>query len=174
VAEFREDDFLYPLMIRLSACLCTEIADSGLPGVCSCGPIVGTLVMDYCTGCKEQGCSGQAWVRMIDAFPSTDFPSPVQVPQNCNAPMAYTIEVGIVRCKPLGTTSQVRGFTPPTMEQNVDALRLQLADLGALRRAIQCCFGDQDTTYVMGTYNAAPPDGDCLGGYINVTVWAVT
>jgi hypothetical protein len=26
----------------------------------------------------------------------------------------------------------------------------------------------------MGTYNAAPPDGDCLGGYINVTVWAVT
>lgn len=173
VATFREDEFLYPKMIELSACLCTEIEASGLPGVCSCGPIVGTLVLDYCSNCKEKGCSGQAWVRLVDAFPSIDFPSPVSQPQNCNAPMAYMIEVGIVRCKPLGTNTQLRGFVPPTIEQNVDALRLQLADLAALRRAIQCCFGNGDTTYVMGNYAAAPPDGDCLGGYINVTVWGV-
>jgi hypothetical protein len=174
MATFREDEFIYPKMVELSACLCTEIDESGLPGVCSCGPIVGTLVLDYCTNCKDKGCSGQAWVRLVDAFPSIDFPSPVFQPQNCDAPMAYTIEVGIVRCKPLGTNTQLRGYTPPTMEQNVDALRLQLADLAALRRAIQCCFGGSDVTYMMSAYSAAPPDGDCLGGSINVIVWAVT
>lgn len=173
MATFREDDFIYPKMIELSACLCAEIEDSGLPGTCACGPIVGTLVLDYCTNCKDKGCSGQAWVRLVDAFPSLDFPSPIQTPQNCNAPMAYTIEIGIVRCKPLGSNSQLRGFVPPTAEQNVDALRLQLADIAVLRRAIQCCFGKNDTTYIMGTYTAAPPEGDCLGGYFNVTVWAV-
>jgi hypothetical protein len=173
VAEFREDNFIYPTMIDLSACLCTEIEASGLPGVCSCGPIVGTLVLDYCSNCGDKGCSGQAWVRLVDAFPSVDFPSPVATPQNCNAPMAYTIEIGIVRCKPLGTNTQLRGFVPPTMEQNVDALRLQTADIAAIRRAIQCCFGAEDKTYQIGTYTAAPPDGDCLGGYFNIVVWAV-
>jgi hypothetical protein len=174
MAEFREEEFIYPLMIKLSGCLCSEIEASGLPGVCSCGPIVGTLVLDYCTGCKEKGCSGQAWVRLVDAFPSIDFPSPVAQPQNCHAPMAYTIEVGIVRCKPLGGNTQLRGYVPPTMEQNVDALRLQLADLAALRRAVQCCFAGDDITYQMGIYNPTPPDGDCLGGFFNVIVWAVT
>lgn len=172
-SSFREDDFIYPTMIELSACLCGEIAASGLPEVCSCGPIVGTLVLDYCTNCQDKTCSGQAWVRLVDAFPSMDFPSPVQTPQNCNAPMAYTIEIGIVRCKPLGKNSQVRGYSPPTLEENVEALRLQLADVAALRRAIQCCFGNDDKAYVMGTYTSAPPDGDCLGGYFNVIVWAV-
>jgi hypothetical protein len=89
----------------------------------------------------------------------------------CN--MAYQIEVGIVRCKPIGTNSGVRGYQPPTIEQNVEALRLQLADMEAMRRAIQCCFAaDDDRSYIMSAYTTTPPDGDCLGGLFTLTLWS--
>lgn len=160
-------------MIALSACLCNEIIDSGLPDVCSCGPMIGDLVLDYCGNCGEGDCGGQAWVRMVDAYPSIEFPNPDSTPSNCNSPLAYTLEVGIVRCKPVGTNSSVRGYSPPTLDQNVGALRLQLADMAAMRRAVQCCFGSDDTTYILGSYVATTPDGDCLGGAFQVQVWSV-
>jgi hypothetical protein len=173
VAAFVEDTIIYPTMIALSACLCTEIEGSGLPEPCSCGPLIGDLVLDYCGECADGKCGGQAWVRLVDAFPSNDFPNPLAAIQNCNAPLAYTLEVGIVRCKPTGKASGVRGFVPPSMEQNVEALRLQLADMAAMRRAIQCCFGDTDVSYIMNAYTPSPVDGDCLGGAFSVIVWSV-
>lgn len=170
MAVFREDTIIYPTMIEMSACLCLEIEQSGLPAVCSCGPLIGSLVLDYCGTCTDGKCGGQAWVRLVDAFPSEEFPAPSQILTNCNSPLAYQIEVGIVRCKPVGTSSGVRGYVPPTLEQNVEALRLQLADFAAIRRAIQCCFAkNDDIDYIMGSYSPVSPDGDCLGGA--VTLW---
>lgn len=169
---FVEDFVIYPTMIELSACLCTEIEASGLPGTCACGPIVGDLTLDYCGSCKDGKCSGQAWVRLVDAFPSADFPTPQFVPSNCFSPLAYTLEVGIIRCKPMGKNNTARGYTPPTLEENVEALRLQLADMAALRRAVQCCFGEGDRTYILGVYAPVTPDGDCLGGSFTVQVWS--
>jgi len=171
MAEFREDTIIYPTMIALSACLCTEIEDSGLPTPCACGPIVGSLVLDYCGTCADGKCGGQAWVRLVDAFPSVVFPTPLTDLNNCNAPLAYQLEVGIVRCKPVGTSSGVRGYVPPSTEQQVEALRLQLADMAAIRRAINCCFSSDvdDIDYIMGSYVPVSPDGDCLGGAI--TLW---
>jgi hypothetical protein len=173
MVDFREEDIVYPAIIQLSSCLCLEITNSGLPEPCSCGPIVGDLVYDYCSNCSDGKCGGQAWVRLVDAFPSRDFPSPSSVLSNCNDPLAYTLEIGIVRCKPLGKNSSVHGYTPPTLEENVSALRLQLADMAAMRRAIQCCFGQGDLSYIVGSYTPSPVDGDCLGGLFNVTVWSV-
>jgi hypothetical protein len=172
MAEFREDTSIYPRMIELSACLCTEIENSGLPTPCSCGPMVGGLVLDYCGTCKDGSCGGQAWVRLVQAFPSTDFPSQLLELRNCTAPLAFELEIGIVRCKPVGTSSGVRGFVPPSLEQNVSALRLQTADIAAMRRAVLCCFGETDTDYILGTYTPISPDGDCLGGVFNVYVWS--
>jgi hypothetical protein len=86
--------------------------------------------------------------------------------------MAFELEIGIVRCKPAGSASGVRGYVPPTLEQNVAALRLQTADIAAMRRAVLCCFGqDDDTDYILGTYTPIAPEGDCLGGVFNVFVW---
>lgn len=169
MAEFREDVVIYPKMIELSACLCAEIANSGLPEPCSCGPIVGSLVLDYCGTCTDGGCGGQAWVRLVTAFPSMTFPSPLSDSMNCYAPLVYQIEVGIVRCKPVGKASSARGYAPPTLDQNVGALRLQTADIAAMRRAIQCCFGNADFNYIIGQYTPVSPDGDCLGGAFLVT-----
>jgi hypothetical protein len=171
---FTEDTIIYPTMISLTACLCTEIAQSGLPEPCACSPIVGELVLDYCSSCAEGNCGGQAWVRLVDAYPSLNFPVRQQAVSNCFAPLAFTLEVGIVRCKPMGSNSTVRGFTPPTVDQTVTALRLQLADMAAMRRAIQCCFGNSDDrSYIMGSYVPVTPEGDCLGGYFSVSVWSV-
>lgn len=169
MVEYREDTIVYPTMISLVGCLCNEFAESGLPQPCSCGPIVGELVLDYCTGCATGGCGGQAWVRLVQVFPSVDFPQPSQTLNACNVPLAYQLEVGVVRCKPLGTASGARGFTPPTLDQNVEALRLQTADIQAMLRAINCCFSSVDLDYIVGQYNPVSPEGDCLGGAF--TVW---
>lgn len=171
MAAFREDTLVYPKMIELSACLCTEIEASGLPEPCSCGPIVGDLSLDYCGSCSGEGkCGGQAWVRLVNAFPAVDLPNPLFELRNCGAPLAYQIEVGIVRCKPIGTTSGARGYRPPSLDQMVEALRLQTADMAAIRRAVYCCFGgDDETDYILGTYTPTSPDGDCLGGAFTVT-----
>jgi hypothetical protein len=68
----------------------------------------------------------------------------------------------------VGTVSGVRGYTPPTLEQNVEALRLQLADMAAMRRAVECCFGDAEIDYILGSYNPITVEGDCLGGVFTV------
>jgi hypothetical protein len=170
MAAFREDDIIYPTIIQMVACLCTEIEDSGLPTPCSCGPVVGDLVLDYCGQCSEGKCGGQAWVRLVDSFPSNDFPSPNQTLNNCKVPLAYLLEVGIVRCKPVGTASGVRGYVPPSMDQQVGALRLQTADMAAIRRAISCCLDSDNLDYILGSYIPISAEADCLGGAFQVWV----
>lgn len=167
--EIVEDDLIYPAIIRLVACLEASIKKRNLPMPCSVAPMVGDLVLDYCGSCSDKGC-GQAWVRMVDSFPSIDFPQRVEDTNNCLVPWAYTLEIGIVRCKPTGKTTGIRGFVPPTMQQNVDALRLQTADMRAMREAIACCFGAGDTPYMVRAYEPGSPDGDCLGGVFQVIV----
>ena len=167
--ELVEDDLIYPSIIRLVACLERAILDRGLPVPCLVAPMVGELVLDYCGNCSEKGC-GQAWVRMVDSFPSVDFPNLDQSMQNCLGPWAYTLEIGIVRCKPVGKSTGVRGFIPPTTQQLVDALRIQTSDMRAMRDAIACCFGTRDLPYLVRQYVPGTPDGDCLGGVFTVVV----
>ena len=167
--ELIEDDLIYPAIIRLVACLERSILQRGLPVPCTVAPMVGDLVLDYCGACQENGC-GQAWVRMVDSFSSSDFPNPDQALNNCGNPWAYTLEIGIVRCKPVGKTTGIRGFVPPTTQQMVDALRIQTADMRAMRDAITCCFAKGDTPYVIRAYTPGTPDGDCLGGVFTVVV----
>jgi hypothetical protein len=52
--------------------------------------------------------------------------------------------------------------------QSLEANRLQLADMAALRRAIECCFGDGDTDYPLGVYQPIPVSGGVGGGFWQV------
>lgn len=170
---FIEDRGIYPTMVELTACLCLELEASGLPPVCYCGLMPGNVSMDFCGGgCEPGGCGGQAWVRLVDAVPSSLFPTADLSLANCKAPMAYLLEVGVARCAPMGVTGGPNGYVPPTVAENVEAMRLQLADMAAMRRAIQCCFGSTDVDYILGSYSQIEVNGGgCLGGAFNVNVW---
>lgn len=170
----REDNYIYPLMVDLVACLCTEITESGLPEPCQCSLMPGPdAILDYCGACDEVGCGGQAWVRLAGAYPSRLFPSIDEVSISCESPIAYQIEIGIVRCTPVGTASAVSGYTAPTLEEQVQAVRIQTADMSAMRRAIACCLTSKydDLTYTLGAYTPMA-GGDCNGGIWLVTVWS--
>lgn len=173
--SFVEDAVAWPTMLRLIGCVSTELEKSELPGVCQAAVIPGPgAVMDACAACGKSGssCTGQAWVRFVAEFPSQDFPAPDVSGGRCNSPMAYILEVGIARCLPTGSTNALNGYKPPSLEELVDATRLQMADKAAMRRAIQCCVKDMDVSYNLGQYTPMTVPGDCGGGTWQVTVWS--
>lgn len=172
--EFREDLDIYPLIVELVACVCAELEASGLPAVCRCAPMPGSApVIDFSgtDGCKD-GC-GQAWVRLINAFPSDDFPAPgFGVNTRCEVALAYLLEVGVSRCEPVGKTVAGK-FTPPTMEDQLGAVRLYTADMQAMRRAILCCFRgehEDDVEVAVGTYSPLDSIGGVGGGTWQIAV----
>lgn len=175
---FREDFEVYPVMIELAACLCAELEASGLPGTCLCAVVPGPMaVLDSCGSCKSTGaaCGGQAWVRLERAYPSSSFPTQDSVGATCASPIAYIIEVGVARCTPVGKSNSITGYVPPTTQQYVDAVRLQTADMQAMKRAIQCCLGsgdNSDRSFALGSYTPITPAADCGGGLWNFTLWA--
>lgn len=169
-----EDKSVYPLIVALSACLCTALQERGGPALCYCGPMAGPLVLDHCGNetCDGNGCGGQAWVRLVDAFPSNLFPSIDNALQNCKSPFAYTLEVGVARCAPMGSATGVGGYEPPSMSDQLESIRIQTSDIAAIRSAIQCCFGANDRDYVVGVYDQTLVNGGgCIGGTIQVAVW---
>jgi hypothetical protein len=86
--------------------------------------------------------------------------------------MAYNIEVGVARCAPMGELGGPNGYVPPSVMENVEGIRIQLADMAAMRRAIQCCFGSAERDYILGPYTQVDVNGGgCLGGTFVVTVW---
>lgn len=177
MAEFVEDFLVWPTIVKLSACLCTTIEDRNLPTPCRCGPVPGPIaIMEYCGACSKTGtsdCGGQAWVRLSNEYPSSVFPAADQSDASCQSPMAYTLEVGIARCIPTGNANGINGYTPPTLEQMVETVRLQMADKAAMRAAIACCMDDGDMTYSLGNYTPMQASGDCGGGFYTVTIWGV-
>lgn len=176
---FREDFEIYPLMVTLAGCLCDELVASGLPGTCSCAVVPGPMaVLDACGSCKSTGaaCGGQAWVRLDRAYPSRDFPSPDVEGATCASSLAYVLEVGVARCTPVGKSNNVSGYTAPSVSQYLDAVRLQTADMQAMKRAIQCCLStgeNADRSMALGSYTPITPAADCGGGVWNLTVWAM-
>lgn len=170
---YNEDTSIYPVFIGLLSCLEQALADQGTPPLCYIGPMEGNIVLDHCggtDGCSD-GCGGQAWVRLVDAFPSAEFPALDALPRNCKSPYAFTLQVGVARCSPMGMQT-ANGWTPPAYEDRLEAIRLQTADIAAMRRAIHCCFGSGDRDYLIGMYDQTEVvGGGCIGGTFNVIVW---
>src|SRR5687768_7235763 len=112
----REDTIAYPVIVALSGCLATELTAQGGPELCYVGPIAGPLVLDFCGSgsCDGTGCGGQAWVRLVDVFPSAQFPALDTIGSNCRSPLAFTLEVGVARCAPQGVNGP-NGYIAPTL-----------------------------------------------------------
>jgi hypothetical protein len=167
MAEFREDPSIYPALVALSGCLCNELAASGLPTPCFCGVLPGANVpMAYCGECvagvsDANGCGGQAWVRLEQVFPSVIFPTPAENTV-CNTGLVASIEIGVLRCMQVIEESG----EAPSLDEQVRATRLQLADMQAMRRAVLCCDwrADSDLQLLLTSYTPVGPEGGCVGG----------
>lgn len=176
MAEFTEDNIAWPVMVKLAACIEEALEKRGLPGVCRSIPVPGPLaVMEACGQCSgENGCGGQAWVRLVNEFPYTTFPNPDQTGGTCGMNRAMVLEVGIARCLHVGKRSAIGGFEPPSVADLIADTRLQMADKAAMADAIACCVGADndlyDPDYVLGQYQAMQTPGDCGGGYWLVTI----
>lgn len=176
-----EDPTGWPLAVSLAACLCEELERRGLPTPCTCAVVPGPMaILDSCGSCAETpsknapACGGQAWVRMTSQYASSSFPAPDQA-ASCSAPLAYVFEVGVARCLPTGKANAITGFTPPSLEEQVAASRLQFADAAAIHAAITCCMdnAEDENSYVLGQYTPLQMSGDCGGGFWTVTVWSM-
>lgn len=155
--EYVDDDTIWPLMVMLSQCLCEELTKRGLmPGDCFCGVVPGAvLVHDYA--------EGEAWVRLVNMYPTTTFPQIDTRATNCTANLAATLEVGVMQCAPGVSASK----KIPTQQDKFEQTRLQMATMRAMHQAIVCC-GIEDK--VLGQYNPSGPQGLQVGGTWNVDV----
>ncbi len=154
---------VWPRLTALRDCLC----EAANPQLCQCTVLPGELVsIDYCTECSGGVC-GQGWVRLESAFPSTVFPmqdTDATLGRSCGKVLAITVELGMVRCAPVGDAQG----NPPSTDQWEAASIQQMTDMAAMRTAIQCCFPHELT--VLGAYTPVGPAGGCVGGHWSVAV----
>ena len=157
--RYVEDDAIWPIMVRLQQCLCETLQERGLMNEdgCFCGVLPGdNVAWDYG--------NGMAWVRLVDAYPSTTFPAPNTTPRgSCAAMLVGTLEVGLLQCAP---TLRADGSLPTQAEQ-FEATRLQLAGMRAMHQAIACC---DINLIVLGNYTPQGPQGVMVGGTWQINV----
>lgn len=120
----------------------------------------------------DECCSGLAWVRIADIFPSSDDTFPTQdetAAFPCNPRQwAVQLEMGAVRCAPTPDA-----YSMPSCEEWTAVVEKQMQDAAAMRRAVVCCFGEiLDATYLLGNWTPLPVSGRCSGGTQMVTVAA--
>lgn len=157
-----EDIEIYPLMVQLAAELETRLEQRGVPVMPV--PVLpeGLPVPDY----FGSECEGYAWVRLAFAFPYRSFPEQDSTGATCLSLLAYELEVGYTHCAPMPDDDG----TPPSMEEQVSAARIQTSAMAAMRAAIQATLDEADRTYVLGAYDASLAGGGMLGATWRFTV----
>lgn len=163
-----EETDVYPILVKLAACLCSELDSRGVGGQCFCGvKFGGTVAWDSCECNTGKKCGGMAWVRLVQSFPSTAFPQPDNS-VNCFDNEAHRIEVAVIGCVP---TMDARGNLP-SMDDELEAARRHLAYKAAMRAAIKCCFlsFDEEVQVFVENYTPFENQGGCGGGTYSIIV----
>lgn len=158
------DDLILERLNDLAACLCAELTPAGADEVpmCLCIPVPGAFMAQAYVGEGED----VAWVRLADSFPSN---RPGVQHVNTFDQVGGTslmVEMGVMRCFPVNQDGSV---DPGDL---TETWRQQIRDLGAMRRAIQCCTGRSWSArdLVVGNYRPIGPEGDLVGGVISLAL----
>jgi len=155
------DNHIYTALDELATCLCAQIQTDGLPDVCACSVVPGEVVIPDMVGDCADGC-GQAWVRLITAYPSVVIGAPDVTPGNCGSSIGVEVELGVLRC----IESEDVGI--PELQ---DATQLQVADMLAMWRAVSCCRQSKD--YQITAYTPLGPEGGLVGGSLAVSILVI-
>lgn len=121
---------------------------------------------------EDQCCEGLAFVRMARTFASADFPNEDADPIPPCGPyaVAAVIEVGIIRCAPVGTAD----YMPSDDAWNAAAVQ-SAKDNGYLF-SVMCCVRDllesrhQTSSIFYNDWMPTPVEGGCVGSRIQFTV----
>lgn len=146
------------LLDDLAGCVCAAVnSDNSL---CFCGILVGTAPYNVTGECKKK--CGQAWVRLVSAYPSTVLGEADLTDNNCGKSLGLDIEIGVMRCFPIKETYKTEDLLAVSDKQ--------VADMLAMRQAILCC--DFEADVILGEYTPLGPEGEGghVGGVWNLSV----
>lgn len=152
------DTLAWPVMQGLLRCLEEEYDRAiSIQKPAFIGLVPGALVpADYI----GENC-GMAWVRFLTAFRTEEFPTP-STRMAGDLPWVFTLEVGTYRCAPVPKKPVNGRMVMPSMEEQHEATRVQMADFQVIRKAVHCCLGE-DYEYALGQISPVGPQGDVLG-----------
>lgn len=158
-------DRISPILTDLSACVCAQLADSGLPPTCVCTPMPGAgIAADYAYDCKTDR-DGMSWVRLVNSYPAIApgvqaQQGQGQTPLRCGSLFGFTVELGIIRS--IEVADQRGRALPP--QKMADAVTQQNGDMMAMYKAVNCCDSLKDLDWALGVYAPAGPQGGIVGG----------
>lgn len=153
-----------PKMVELLNCLGNELAMTTSGMTCWHGIAPGAdTALAGCASCDEGRC-GVSWIRLVSIFQSDTFPSPSEW-SKCGTPLAYELEMGVVRCMPLEQDG-----SDPDPDVMLETTLIQLEDQQAMFKAIQCCLDVKGVLVSIAPYEPQGPDGGCVGGLYGLTI----
>jgi hypothetical protein len=156
----------YALLTDLAACLCNELTPEGEEshGLCFCGVMPGEVVAaDAGWNCDDL--CGMAWTRLESSYPATSLGEFQGDENTCGTFLGLDIELGVLRCVEGGDNGEA-----PEAAEWERATELQLGDMVAMRRAVQCCPALEEIDFLLGTYSPIGPQGLVAGGIWTVSV----
>lgn len=148
---------LFEDLSAILACAQSELED--------CGLVIPPKVFVAPANPAFDNACGQLWVRPIRSGPTVDFPVVETLFARCGTELATQIGLGIIRCSS-GLKALESGNTPPAADITADAHQATL-DMGALYRALACCFPaleNQTVEIAVEEWTAFEPDGGVYGG----------
>lgn len=157
------DAFINARLAELAACLCAQI--DGGDSMCFCGVMPGEQWYDLTGECEDDQC-GQAWVRVVNVYPSTVLGVPDTSFQNCGKALSFDLEMGVIRCWHIPD-----GGEAPDAAQLLSASDQQVKDMIDMRKAIECCESFED--YTLTVWSPIGPSGGIYGGLWNLTVGVI-
>lgn len=163
------DPVAQPILDALLLCLENEIERVPVPPAVVCLRVGDRVDLLIAQG-RDECCEGLAWIRLVQIYPSSDFPAVDETYLKCQLGWAVVVELGVVRCAPIGDENDL-----PTCNQWTELANSITADTAALRRTLMRFKALDDyrhTPYVPGTWEPMTTEGGCAGGAMLVTVQA--
>lgn len=167
-----EDGTVYPMLELALACLSDEVAKVTSPPKYVRMSTGSSFSAQLAPNVADECCEGVAWLRVINVFPSSNFPEQdVSVERFLPDSLAVPLELGVARCLPIADP-QVGILTPAQTAANVKAI---MDDRAALMRAACCLYDAGRATgevldVLIGQWTPLDDEGNCMGGTLALTV----